>query len=159
MAKRCDPKFSSGPVNAGEERLLKFLEVKLPDNYYLIPNGEYPSKNPQGAVQYWEYDCIVVAPHAIYTIENKDYKGRLEANDDSWFCNDIEKPNPIKTATFKSKLLAGYLKQKDHRFGLAWVDAIVTLSSLGQNKSGFDPDSYCDRKTFLLDQHHFLYSI
>ena len=152
MAKRCDPKFSSGPVNAGEERLLKFLEVKLPDNYYLIPNGEYPSKNPQGAVQYWEYDCIVVAPHAIYTIENKDYKGRLEANDDSWFCNDIEKPNPIKTATFKSKLLAGYLKQKDHRFGLAWVDAIVTLSSLGQNKSGFDPDSYCDRKTFLLDQ-------
>ena len=151
MAKICNPKFSSGPVNAGEERLMKFLEVKLPDNYYLIPNGEYPSKNPQGAVQYWEYDCIVVAPHAIYTIENKDYKGRLEANDDSWFCNDIEKPNPIKTATYKSKLLAGYLKQKDHRFGLAWVDAIVTLSSLGQNKNGFDRGSYCDRKTFLLD--------
>lgn len=152
MAKICNPKFSGGPVNAGEERLLKFLEVKLPDNYYLIPNGEYPSKNPQGAVQYWEYDCIVVAPHAIYTIENKDYKGRLEANDDSWFCNGIEKPNPIKTATYKSKLLAGYLKQKDHRFGLAWVDAIVTLSSLGQNKSGFESGSYCDNKTFLLDQ-------
>ena len=126
MAKICTPKFASGPVNAGEERLLKFLEVKLPDNYYLIPNGEYPSMNAQGAVQYWEYDCIVVAPHAIYTIENKDYRGRLEANDDSWFCNDIEKPNPIKSATFKSKLLAGYLKKKDHRFGLAWVDAIVT---------------------------------
>ena len=152
MAKICNPKFSGGPVNAGEERLLKYLEVKLPNNYYLIPNGEYPSKNPQGGVQYWEYDCIVVAPHAIYTIENKDYKGRLEANDDSWFCNDIEKPNPIKTATYKSKLLASYLKQKDHRFGLAWVDAIVTLSSLGQNKSGFDTGSYCDRKTFLLDQ-------
>ena len=151
MAKICNPKFSGGPVNAGEERLLKFLEVKLPDNYYLIPNGEYPSKNPQGAVQYWEYDCIVVAPHAIYTIENKDYKGRLEANDDSWFCNDIEKPNPIKSATYKSKLLAGYLKQKDHRFGLAWVDAIVTLSSLGQNKSGFERGSYCDSKTYLLD--------
>lgn len=76
MAKICTPKFASGPVNAGEERLLKFLEVKLPDNYFLIPNGEYPSMNPQGAVQYWEYDCIVVAPHAIYTIENKDYRGR-----------------------------------------------------------------------------------
>ena len=151
MAKICNPKFSSGPVNAGEERLMKFLEVKLPDNYYLIPNGEYPSKNPQGAVQYWEYDCIVVAPHAIYTIENKDYKGRLEANDDSWFCNGIEKPNPIKSATYKSKLLAGYLKQKDSRFGLAWVDAIVTLSSLGQNKAGFEAGSYCDGKTFLLD--------
>lgn len=152
MAKICNPKFSSGPVNAGEERLMKFLEVKLPDNYYLIPNGEYPSKNPQGAVQYWEYDCIVVAPHAIYTIENKDYKGRLEANDDAWFCNGIEKPNPIKSATYKSKLLASYLKKKDSRFGLAWVDAIVTLSSLGQNKSGFEPGSYCDNKTFLLGE-------
>lgn len=152
MAKICNPKFSSGPVNAGEERLMKFLEVKLPDNYYLIPNGEYPSKNPQGAIQYWEYDCIVVAPHAIYTIENKDYKGRLEANDDAWFCNGVEKPNPIKTATYKSKLLAGYLKQKDHRFGLAWVDAIVSLSSLGQDKSGFESGSACDGKTFILNQ-------
>lgn len=151
MAKVCTPKFSGGPVNAGEERLLKFLETKLPDNYYLIPNGEYPSKNPQGAVQYWEYDCIVVAPHAIYNIENKDYKGRLEANDDAWYCNDLEKPNPIKSATYKSKLLAGYLKQKDKRFGLAWIDTIVSLSSLGQNKSGFEKDSYCDMKTFLLD--------
>ena len=151
MAKICNPKFSSGPVNAGEERLMKFLEVKLPDNYYLIPNGEYPSKNPQGAVQYWEYDCIVVAPHAIYTIENKDYKGRLEANDDVWFCNDVERPNPIKSATYKSKLLASYLKQRDHRFGLAWVDAIVTLSSLGQNKAGFESGSFCDGKTFLLN--------
>ena len=151
MAKICTPKFSTGPVNAGEERLLKFLEVKLPDSYYIVPNGEYPSMNAQGAVQYWEYDCIVVAPHAIYNIENKDYKGRLEANDDSWFCNDVEKPNPIKSATFKSKILASYLKKKDHRFGMAWVDTIVTLSSLGQNKSGFEPDSFCDRKTFLLD--------
>lgn len=111
MAKICTPKFSTGPVNAGEERLLKFLEVKLPDGYYLIPNGEYPSMNAQGAVQYWEYDCLVIAPHAIYNIENKDFKGRLEANDDSWFCNDTEKPNPIKSATFKGKLLAGYLKK------------------------------------------------
>ena len=151
MAKICKPKFTSGPVNAGEERLLNFLEVKLPDSYYLVPNGEYPSMNAQGAVQYWEYDCIVIAPHAIYSIENKDYRGRLEANDDSWFCNDIEKPNPIKSATFKSKLLAAYLKKKDARFGLAWIDAIVTLSSLGQNKSGFESGSYCDGKTFLLD--------
>ncbi len=151
MAKICTPKFSTGPVNAGEERLLKFLEVKLPDGYYLIPNGEYPSMNAQGAVQYWEYDCLVIAPHAIYNIENKDFKGRLEANDDSWFCNDTEKPNPIKSATFKGKLLAGYLKKKDHRFGMAWVDSIVTLSSLGQNKSGFESGSFCDNKTFLLD--------
>jgi len=157
MAKICTPKFYNGPVNAGEERLLKFLEVRLPDNYYLIPNGEYPSMNPQGAVQYWEYDCIVVAPHAIYNIENKDFRGRLEANDDSWFCNDIEKPNPIKTATYKSKLLASYMKAKDQRFGLAWIDTIVTLSSLGQTMSGFETDARCINKTFLLDDELISY--
>lgn len=31
MAKIYIPKFSGGPVNAGEERLIKFLELKLPD--------------------------------------------------------------------------------------------------------------------------------
>ena len=41
MAKIYVPKFSGGPVNAREERLLKFLELKLPDNYYLVPNGVF----------------------------------------------------------------------------------------------------------------------
>ena len=35
MATIVTPKFSTGPVNAGEERLLKFLEVNLPDDYYI----------------------------------------------------------------------------------------------------------------------------
>ena len=32
------PPHDDGPVNAGEQRLLDFLSVKLPDNYYIIPN-------------------------------------------------------------------------------------------------------------------------
>ena len=145
MGKVCEPRFYNGPVNAGEDRLLKFLEVNLPDSYYIIPNGEYPSKNPQRATQYYEYDVIVVAPHAIYNIENKDYKGRLEAYDNAWYHNDKEIPNPIKLATYKSKILSAYLTKKDRRWNRVWIDSLVTLSNLNQDKSGFEADSASDR--------------
>ena len=41
------PPYFESVVNAGEKRLLDYLEVHLPDNYYLIPNVEivfYQSK-------------------------------------------------------------------------------------------------------------------
>ena len=65
MAKLCTPIHSPGPVNAGEKHLFDFLQVNLPDSYYIIPNGEYPYINPNGGTQFMECDCIVVAPHAI----------------------------------------------------------------------------------------------
>ena len=39
MAKLCTPIHSPGPVNAGEKHLFDFLQVNLPDSYYIIPNG------------------------------------------------------------------------------------------------------------------------
>lgn len=151
MAKICKPPHSTGPVNSGEERLLRFLEARLPNSYLLVPNGEYPNKNPHGAIQYFEYDCLVVAPHAIYHIENKDWAGQLSGNDNVWYINDNERPNPHRSATRKSKILASYLKNHRYEFGRAWVETIVVLSNLGQTKNGIDPDAYCYNATFLLD--------
>lgn len=150
MAKLCPHKYYEGPANAGEERLFRFLEVNLPNDYYIVPNGEYPSINAKGGVEYWEYDCIVVAPHAIYHLENKDWKGRIEGDDNSWFVNDHEFKNPIKTARFKSKILVAYLKKKNPLFGKAWVATAITLSGIGQTKSGLDPESGSFHDTFTL---------
>ena len=38
MAQLRNPIHDDGPVNAGEQRLLDFLIVKLPNNYIVIPN-------------------------------------------------------------------------------------------------------------------------
>ena len=38
MAQIRRPIHDDGPVNAGEQRLLDYLSVKLPDNYIVIPN-------------------------------------------------------------------------------------------------------------------------
>jgi serine/threonine protein kinase len=141
---------NEGPVNAGEERLLKFLEVNLPDDYYILPNIEIPHLNPRNKqVQYLEYDCIVVTPHALYNIENKDFRGRLEGDDDYWYLNDSQKRNPHKSLRFKTSVLASKLKEKNSVWGRAWVKSIVTLSHPRQTRQGLWGDHL--HATFLLD--------
>lgn len=128
------------------------MEVNLPNDYYLIPNGEYPGMNSKGGVEYWEYDCIVIAPHAIYNIENKDWKGKIEGDDNVWYVNDREQKNPLKTARYKTKMLVDYLKRHKPIFGKAWISTILTLSSSGQTKAGLDPESGCYHDTFTLGE-------
>ncbi|OAV65360.1 Serine/threonine-protein kinase pknE [Bacteroidales bacterium Barb6XT] len=149
MAKLIHPKHSSGAVNAGEDRLLKYLEVNLPDNYFIVPNVEFANATPRGQVQYLEYDCLVIAPHAVYNIENKDWGGRLAGDDNSWYLNDSEKANPLKTVRFKTSVLASKFKQHNPAWATAWIASLLTLSNPRQNKSGLYGD--CEKATYLLN--------
>lgn len=152
MAKIIKTHLGDDPVNAGEKRLLDYLYDKLPDNYLVIPNGEYPSKTPQGAVKYWEYDAIVIAPHGIYHIENKDWNGSLFGDDFTWVVNGVERKNPHKTATLKTKILAGKLQNENPSWRFGSIQTVVTLSYPGQSKFGLDPHSDCYEQTFLLNK-------
>ncbi len=151
MATVVYPKHMEGGPNAGEKRLIDFLKERLPDNYYIVPNGEYAIKSPQGMVNYWEYDCIVVAPHAIYHIENKDWGGALIGDDFAWFINGVERKNPYKGATLKSKLLAGKLGSKNPDWRKARVFTVITLSNPTQSKFGLDPHCDCYDQVFQLN--------
>lgn len=150
MATIINPKFNTGPVNAGEDRLLKFLEVNLPDGYYIVPNAEFANTNPRGGVQYLEYDCLVVTPHAIFNIENKDWGGHLEGNDHVWYLNDSERANPLKTVAFKRRVLVSKLRGKNTKWGIATIVDLITLSNPRQNKFGLDRESDCYRATYTL---------
>jgi serine/threonine protein kinase len=129
MANIIKPPYFEAVVNAGEQRLIDFLEVNLPEDYTLIPNIEIASTNPRNnQTQYWEYDLVVVTPHAVYNIENKDWKGRVEGDDNYWYVNDRQKPNPLKTGRIKTAILASKLKEEDRELGKAWIQNMVTLS-------------------------------
>ena len=39
------PPHDDGPVNAGEQRLLDYLSVKLPNNYFIIPTATLPLRD------------------------------------------------------------------------------------------------------------------
>jgi len=138
--------------NEGEKRLIKFLEGNLPDDYYIIPNGEYASTSPQGMMRFWEYDCLVVAPHALYHLENKDWGGNLQGDDFAWFINGAERKNPHKTAALKSKILAAKLVQKNTDWNRVFVSTAVTLSNPAQSKFGLDPYCDCYAQTYTLNK-------
>lgn len=141
-----------GPMNEGEERLQKFLEANLPDDYIILPGVELASVNPRNnQIQYLEYDCIVIAPHAIYNIENKDYSGRLEGDDDYWYHREKEMRNPHKTLRFKTSVLASKLKEKNREWSRAWIQSIVTLSHPHQVLQGLYGSHV--KATFLLNKH------
>ena len=150
MAKIYKPTYSE-VVNAGEQRLIDFLEVKLPDDYAVICNGEYAQQNRNGVVQYFEYDCIVVAPHAVFHLENKDWGGKLEGNDDFWYVNDSERKNPLKTAQLKGRILKSKLILQNTNWRRCFVIDAITLSNPSQSKYWFDPQALCYKQTFLLD--------
>lgn len=129
MAKIIKPPYFESVVNAGEKRLMDYLEIKLPDNYYLIPNIELASTDPRNnQTRYWEYDLIVVAPHAVFNIENKDWKGRIEGDDNYWYVNDNQKPNPLRTGRQKTAVLASKFKEHNPAWGKVWVLNMLTLS-------------------------------
>lgn len=157
MAQLRKPIHDDGPINAGEERLFDYLVTKLPSDYIVIPNLNISI--PNGNVsQYYEYDCIVIAPHAVFHIENKDWGGNLQGDDFAWLRNGQEHPNPHKTAGFKTRILAGKIKNlhPDWRFGK--IITLVTLSNPSQSKFGLDPQSDCFKQTFTIgnDLYNFI---
>lgn len=143
MAQIRHPRHDDGPVNQGERRLFQFLELRLPDDYIIIPNVNIAVTGPNHVMKYWEYDCIVVAPHAVYHIENKDWSVNLEGDDAAWFRGGQEVANPHKTAGLKSRILGTTLKNQhpDWRFGQ--VITAITLSHPNQSKFGIDPHCEC----------------
>ena len=153
MGKVAKPLHWGGFGNVGEKRLVDFLEANLPDDYYIVPNGEYAQVIGHKIPQYYEYDVIVVMPHGICHIENKDWGGSLVGDDNNWFVNDSERKNPIRSAHYKSKVLGSILQSKNHLWGKAKVKTLVSLSHPGQSKFGLDPHSACFRATFLLDRN------
>ena len=150
MAQLRTPLHEQGPVNAGERRLLDFLTVNLPDNYYVIPNLNLASMGANHLMKYWEYDCIVVAPHGIFHIENKDWAGNLVGDDWAWISCGQERPNPHRTAKRKTDILVSTLHNRHPDWQFGWIHTLVTLSHPSQSKFGLDPNSATYDRTFTL---------
>lgn len=122
---------------AGERRLLDFLDARLPKDYLLIPGGEYPSVI-DGVPRFWEYDLVVVTPHAVYAIENKDWSGELYSdNNGVWVHRGERKPNALRTIQKKAAILSGFLKGCVPAPKSVWVEGVVTLSNPRQSLQGF----------------------
>jgi serine/threonine protein kinase len=124
MARLIFPKHWEGFANEGERKVIEFLAHNLPvretvmrdlsnwgmygDEFIVIPNFTLPERGGMSA----EIDGVVIAPHAVYLIETKDWNGRIVGDEQEWVLNErSERPNPNHSISLKAKKLAGALER------------------------------------------------
>lgn len=125
MARLVQVAGNGGPVNEGEPSVIETLVRWLPQSHWVIPNVEIAE--PRG--QYWEYDVIVVAPHALFVIETKDWRGRIEGDDREWLVNGAARKAPILATNQKARVLKSKLTDHAQALARVWVEPVVVLTS------------------------------
>ena len=111
------------PAQDAERQALKHLVDGLPDDYTVYGNAWLVER--AGGI--YEVDAVVVAPHAVYVVEIKSYRGVISGNDNDWF---IPEPirSPLKLNRKTAQILATQLKNRSVQASLPYVEGFVYLS-------------------------------
>lgn len=117
--------FEMGPsINDGEEKMLRYLEASLPENWAVIGNVQVAS----GRVSR-EIDAVVLGDHCVWTVDAKSIRGKVIGDEHSWLLSDgsIRErvlDNVIHAASFvKGKLIRGRPSLKK-----VWVEPLIMLT-------------------------------
>ena len=115
---------ASRPANPAETQVVQLLVERLPNTYTVIPNAEI--SQPGGPP--FEYDLIVIAPHAVYVVEVKRWLGGIQGDDFTWLVAGLHhRPNPWLTANNKARVLKSALERQVLGQGRFWVEAAVAI--------------------------------
>jgi serine/threonine protein kinase len=107
-----------------ERQAIRFLVDGLPANYTVYSNPWLVERS--GVIL--ELDAVVVAPHAIFVIEIKSYRGRIEGTDNDWWLpNKIR--SPLKLNRIAAQVLKTQLRNASYQAGQVWVEGLVFLSA------------------------------
>lgn len=101
MARLIQTPTGGGLVGPFEPLVLAALRKNLPDTYAIAPNFQLKQKGREAL----EYDFTVLAPHAVYVIEAKEWYGRLTGDDSEWLLNQTPKKCPLWLVNSKCKVL------------------------------------------------------
>lgn len=101
-----------GPtVNSGEEAVIHYLENKdnLPDTFLALANTQVVDQQQSA-----EVDMIVFGMPGVYTLEIKDWSGKVAGNNRSrqWQHNGRAENNPCWQARQNSKILRSFIRHK-----------------------------------------------
>ncbi|WP_437898219.1 protein kinase domain-containing protein [Sorangium sp. So ce124] len=112
------------PAHDAERQALRFLVEGLPEDFTVYGNAWLVER---GGVVY-ELDAVVVAPHAIFVVEIKSYRGRIEGTDNDWWLPEKIR-SPLKLNRITSQVLKSHLKNASHQAGQVWTEGLVFLSA------------------------------
>jgi len=125
MAELIDSPTGSGPQGEFERKLVDNLRRGLPASYKLIPNFSIKQSGHPSL----EYDVVVLAPHAIYVVEAKEWYGRLTGDDTEWMINSTPKKCPLWLANSKCKVLKSRIGPLTPE---PWYEPILVIPDGGQ---------------------------
>lgn len=129
MAQLIHSPTGSGPQGVFEKQVVEALVRGLPENYRVLPNFSLK----QAGHTALEYDAVILAPHAVFVVEAKEWYGRLTGDDTEWLLNQQPKKCPLWLVDLKCKVLKA-------RFGALanqiWVDPILLIPAGTQNLLG-----------------------
>lgn len=95
------PSGGDGPVGPFEALVLETLRNALPRTWGLAPNFQLKQRGHDAL----EYDIVLLATHAIFVIEAKEWYGKLTGDDQEWLLNQKPKRCPMWTVNHKCKVL------------------------------------------------------
>jgi serine/threonine protein kinase len=95
------PSGGGGPVGPFEPLVLETLRLALPKGWGLAPNFQLKQRGRDAL----EYDIVLLAAHALFVIEAKEWYGRLTGDDQEWLLNHTPKRCPMGTVNHKCKVL------------------------------------------------------
>lgn len=111
------------PAHDAERQALRFLVDGLPESFTVYGNAWLVERS--GVV--YELDAVVVAPHAVFVVEIKSYRGRIEGTDNDWWLPEKIR-SPLKLNRITSQVLKSHLKNESYQAGQVWTEGLVFLS-------------------------------
>jgi serine/threonine protein kinase len=129
MARLIHSPTGGRPQGSFELSIVELLVNDLPDSYRILPNFSIK----QQAQPPLEYDVVVLAPHAVFVLEAKEWYGRLTGDDTEWLLNQQPKRCPLWLADLKCKVLKARLGALASQI---WIDPILIIPPGTQNMLG-----------------------
>jgi serine/threonine protein kinase len=134
------------PAHDAERQAIRFLVENLPSTFTVYGNAWLVERT--GVI--YELDAVVVAPFAVFVVEMKAYRGRIDGTDHDWYIpNPI--PSPLKLNRLTAQALKSLLKRESYQAGQLWVEGLVFLSATTDCgvKGPASKDRIHTRKTIL----------
>ena len=114
------------PESEAERQTIRLLREGLSDEYIVFHNLETVS--PGGFA--YQIDALVVAPHAVYVIEQKNFSGHIRGNMREWqMFNGAVFPSPIPAINRKARVVATQIKSHNATLARVYCHGLVHLSA------------------------------
>lgn len=97
----------------------------MPDDWIVIPNIEIAEAGRPP----FEYDAVVIGPHAVYAVEIKDRRAPISGDEREWLVNGRTERSPLPSINHKARVLKSKLIEHAQALSRVWVDPLIVLAT------------------------------